>query len=88
MFSYVRRIPAEEPLANLRYDEVTSGCPGVVILAREPQFPGCFYYEYEGTIRSTWHNENKKSVMLEAIEAENIMLKNNPNMDRKCFRAN
>lgn len=88
LFDYIHYSPFTTPLGELTYKQATAGGSGMVMLAKTPQYGGCFHYAYEGAIRSNWHNENEEALMLEGIRNEVATLRENPGLDRDKLRVN
>lgn len=88
LFDYVRYDPDAIPLGELRYETVTDGGSGVVILAKTEQYEGCFHYEYKTSMRSIWHDKITEEEMLAGIGQEYELLSAHPDLDRDKFRVN
>ncbi|MDR3276765.1 MAG: hypothetical protein LBT11_06125 [Treponema sp.] len=76
------------PLGELRYRDMTASGSQIVVLAKAPFYPGSLHYQYEGAIRSVWHNQNTDKAMLAGIEEEYRTLLASPSLDRDKFRVN
>ncbi len=88
LFDYVNHNPFTQPLKELRYFDVAKEKGGVIPLAKTPEYEGCFHYEYDAAIRSTWHHQNDTAILLKKIREEVEGLKQNPSVDREKFRVN
>jgi hypothetical protein len=88
LLDFVTYDPFETPLANLTLGQAARHGAGVVILAKSPMFMNCRHYEYDSSMRSTWHNKIRTREIIDGIQSEYEVLTRNPSLDRDKFRVN
>ncbi|MDR2090252.1 MAG: hypothetical protein LBP62_01145 [Clostridiales bacterium] len=95
LFDYIRYDPTQIPLENLRYRTVVNGGSGVVILTPEAAsaegLPGGRTeggLAYAAEPYAVWHNRAKESEVIDGIEREYALLKENPGLHGDVFRIN